>query len=435
MTSKKTRFASFRAAMIAIAAVVITGWQSAALADESSGDRFATWESSLEGMHGISGDFTVRNVGRSSIAGSRIRVRISNAYGTSGITIKAASIGLQQAVAQPAIIAGSLRTLTFNEGQTSVNIRAGESVYSDPVPLRVEAQQNMMVSLYAPGAQVNDHTFPAPETNPPGCFISSAAGDHTKDVSGAPFPSTYVFDNTRVPGWHPGELLWLDLIDVRSEVQGTIVALGDSITDGYQVNGGGDRWTDLLSERIGRLEPEQQKSIVNAGISGNTVSRQPNPYDPTQQCCGAPAPVRLERDVLSIPGVTDVLLLEGTNDLGGDGAWPPSPGSQVIAGMQEIVQRVHARGLRIIGATVLPMCNPAGSAKEANRQQVNGFIRTSGIFDGVIDWDSVMKDPADPTVIRAAWRHDCYHPNATGDRMMAAAVDLRLFGLSEAGEE
>jgi len=126
-----------------------------------------------------------------------------------------------------------------------------------------------------------------------------------------------------------------------------------------------------------------------------------------------------------------VLLLEGTNDLGGDGAWPPSPASQVIAGMTEIVDRVHARGLRIVGATVLPMCNPAGSDKENNRLAVNDFIRTSGIFDGVIDWDAVMKDPADPTVIRAAWRHDCYHPNAIGDRMMANAVDLGLFGLGE----
>jgi lysophospholipase L1-like esterase len=435
MTAKTIRHppVSFsRVTSLALAAFLLLSWHPAARASERDDHRrFATWESSLEGVHGTSDDFTVRNVARASIAGTRIRVRISNAYGTASITIKAASIGLQRAIAQPAILPGSLRALTFNDGQTSVNIRAGESVYSDLVPLRVEAQQNMLVSLYAPGAQVDDHTFPAPELNPPGCFISGAAGDHTKDVSGAPFPSTYVFDNTRVPGWHPGEVLWVDLIDVRSEVKGTIVALGDSITDGYQVNGGGDRWTDLLSERIGELAPSAQKSIVNAGISGNTVSRQPNPYDPTQQCCGAPAPVRLERDVLSVPGVTDVLLLEGTNDLGGDGAWPPSPASQVIAGMKEIVDRVHARGLRIIGATVLPMCNAPGSFREDNRQQVNLFIRTSGIYDGVIDWDAVMKDPTDPTVIRPEWRHDCYHPNAVGDRVMADAVDLSLFGLDD----
>ena len=420
---------SFYRAALAFAFVVALCAAGRATGDEDE-SRFAAWESSLEGLHGTSGNFTVRNIGRASIAGSRIRVRISNPYGTQSITVQKSSIGLQAKPGQPALVPGSLRRLTFHHGQESVTIKPGEFVYSDAAHLRVEAQQNMAVSLYAPGAQVNDHTFPAPETNPPGCFISTA-GDHTADAAGAAFPSTYVFANDRTPGWHPGELLWLDLIDVQTDVRGTIVALGDSITDGYQVNLGGDRWTDLLSERIGMFEPEEQKSIVNAGISGNTVSRQPNPYDPTNQCCGAPAPVRLEHDVLSVPGVTDVLLLEGTNDLGGDGAWPPSPASQVIAGMTEIVERVHARGLRIVGATVLPMCNPAGSDKEKNRLAVNHFIRTSGIFDGVIDWDAVMKDTADPTVIREAWRHDCYHPNAIGDRMMANAVDLRLFGLGE----
>ena len=424
------RHRTIRATLPLALAVLLTSMPGRAESDnERDGQRFGTWSSSLEGVHGTSGDFTVRNIGRSSVSGSRIRVRIGNPYGTQSISIRSATIGLQRSAGQPALIPSSLRKLTFHHGQTSVNITAGDEVWSDPVSLRVHAQQNMAVSLYAPGAQVNDHTFPAPETNPPGCFISATTGDQTADVSGASFPSTYVFENTRTPGWHPGELLWVDLIDVKADIQGTIVALGDSITDGYWVNGGGDRWTDLLSERINQLPPEEQKSIVNAGISGNTVSRQPNPYDPTQQCCGAPAPVRLDRDVLSVPGVTDVILLEGTNDLGGDGAWPPSSAAQVIGGIQEIVQRVHARGLRIVGSTVLPMCNPAGSSKEDNRLAVNKYIRESGILDAVIDWDAVMRDPADPTRMRAAWMHDCYHPNAIGDRKMADAVDLAIFGL------
>src|SRR5207253_1596682 len=309
---------SFYRAALAFAFVVALCAAGRAAGDEDE-SRFAAWESSLEGLHGTSGNFTVRNIGRASIAGSRIRVRISNPYGTQSITVQKSSIGLQAKPGQPALVPGSLRRLTFHHGQESVTIKPGEFVYSDAAHLRVEAQQNMAVSLYAPGAQVNDHTFPAPETNPPGCFISTA-GDHTADAAGAAFPSTYVFANDRTPGWHPGELLWLDLIDVQTDVRGTIVALGDSITDGYQVN------------------------------------------------------------------------------LGGDGAALPSPASQVIAGMTEIVNRVHARGLRIVGATVLPMCNLAGSDKEKNRLAVNHFIRTSGIFDGVIDWDAVMKDTADPTV-------------------------------------
>jgi lysophospholipase L1-like esterase len=427
---------TIRAAIaLAIGALLVPA---AALADrdeDRNGRRFATWESALEGVHGTSGDFTVRNIARASVSGTRIRVRIGNQYGTQSITIRAATIGLQSSVAQPALIPESLRTLTFHHGQTSVNIKAGELVWSDPVSLRVHAQQNMAVSLHAPGAQVNDHTFPAPETNPPGCFITATTGDHTADVPGASFPSTYVFANDRTPGWHPGELLWVDLIDVSADIQGTIVALGDSITDGYQVSGGGDRWTDLLSERINQLPAERQKSIVNAGISGNTVSRQPNPYDLTQQCCGAPAPVRLERDVLSVPGVTDVMLLEGTNDLGGDGAWPPSPAAQVIKGIEEIVMRVRARGLRIVCSTVLPMCNPVGSSKEQNRLEVNAFIRTRGSCDAVIDWDALMKDPDVPTRMRADWMNDCYHPNALGDRAMADAIDLAIFGLGRGGED
>src|SRR6202165_3742255 len=179
-------------------AVVALALPTAARADDDS-NRFGIWESALEGVHGTSGDFTVRNIARASVSGTRIRVRIGNQYGTQSITIRAATIRLQRSVAQPALIPDSLRTLTFHHGQTSVNVKAGELVWSDPVSLRVHAQQNMAVSLYAPGAQVNEHTFPAPETNPPGCFISSTAGDHTADVSGASFPSTYVFANDRTP--------------------------------------------------------------------------------------------------------------------------------------------------------------------------------------------------------------------------------------------
>ena len=413
----------------AIAVALAVTSLSAARADDRGGRRQAIWESALQGVHGVSDDVTVRNVARVSVAGSDLRVRLGNPYGTAAVHVRAASIGLQWAPTQPAVVPGSLRGLTFR-GKSSVDLPPGEVVYSDPVHLRVGAQQNLVVSLFAPGAPVNDHTFPAPEINPPGVFIAGVPGDQTMDETGAAFPATPVIAGDRSAGWHPGQLLWLDLIDARTEARGTIVTLGDSITDGYNVSGGGDRWTDLLAARIALLPADEQKAIANAGISGNTVSRQPNPYDPTGQCCGAPAPVRLQRDVLSVPGVTDVLLLEGTNDLGGGDAAPASSAGQVIAGIREIVDRVHARKLRIIGATVLPMCNPADSDKEANRQRVNAFIRNSGIFDGVIDWDAAMRDPADPTVIRAEWKNDCYHPNAAGDRVMARAIDLRLFDLS-----
>jgi lysophospholipase L1-like esterase len=218
-------------------------------------------------------------------------------------------------------------------------------------------------------------------------------------------------------------------VSATSPARGTIVALGDSITDGYNAVGGGPRWTDVLAERINELPPGRRLSVANAGISGNTVSVQTNPYDPTGQCCGPPAPMRLDRDVLSLPGVRYVLLLEGTNDLGGGTYAPPAPADQVIAAMRDIVTRVHASGRKIVGATVLPMCSPVGSGTEQARLAVNSWIRTSGAFDAVLDFDAVLRDPTDPTVIAAAWRYDCYHPNAAGDQVLGRSIPLRAFGL------
>jgi lysophospholipase L1-like esterase len=175
----------------------------------------------------------------------------------------------------------------------------------------------------------------------------------------------------------------------------------------------------VLAERLGgRL------AVANAGISGNTVSEQPNPYDPTGQCCGPPAPQRLDQDVLSVPGLRTVFLLEGTNDIGGGDYAQPASASQVIAAMRTIVARVHARGVRIVGATILPMCNPAGSTKEQARLTVNDWIRTSGTFDAVVDFDAVLRDPVDPTVMIADLRNDCYHPNAAGDQLLGQSIPL-----------
>src|SRR3954469_23497427 len=139
------------------------------------------------------------------------------------------------------------------------------------------------------------------------------------------------------------------LVADRPAARGTLVTLGDSITDGYQAIGPpGQRWTDVLAGRLGALPVPRRLAVANAGISGNTVSVQPNPYDPTGQCCGPPAPQRLERDVLSVPGVRAVLLLEGTNDLGGGANAQPAPATQVIDAMKSIAQRVHAAGRKIV---------------------------------------------------------------------------------------
>ncbi len=372
-------------------------------------------ESSLQGVHGTAPDVTIRNVLTVTATGTALRVRLGNPFGGTAMTVRSVWVGKQPSTHSPALVPGSNRRATFGLRQ-AVTIPPGGSVWTDPLPLPVRRGDHVAVSIYAPGAPVNDHTFPPPETDTPGSFTSAGAGDAGADESGSAFGP-----------FAPGVLWWADAISAVSPARGTIVAFGDSITDGYNVFGGGPRWTDLLAERIEALPPSRRLSVANAGISGNTVSVQPNPYDPTGQCCGPPAPLRLDRDVLSLPGVRYVVLLEGTNDLGGGDSVPSAPAGQLIDAMRTIAGRVHAAGHRIIGATILPMCNAAGSPKEQARLAVNAWIRTSGTYDAVLDFDAVLRDPADPTVIRADWRTDCYHPNAAGDLVLGNSIDLSVF--------
>lgn len=373
-------------------------------------------ESALEGVHGTAPDATIRDVLTVTASGAALRVRLSNPFGGSELAVRSAWVGLQRSPDSPALVPGSNHRATFG-WQRTVRIPPGGSVWSDPVPLAVRTGDHLAVSVYAPGSPINDHTFPPPETDTPGSF-ASGPGDAGADEPGAGYGT-----------FAPGVLWWVDAVSAVSPGRGTIVALGDSITDGYNAFGGGPRWTDVLAARIAKLPPTRRLSVANAGISGNTVSVQPNPYDPTGQCCGPPAPLRLDRDALSLPGVRYVVLLEGTNDLGGGTYAPPAPAAQVVDAMTTIAARVHAAGRRIVGATILPMCNAAGSAKEQARLTVNQWIRTSGTFDAVLDFDAVLRAPGDPTVIRPEWRTDCYHPNAEGDRVLGESIDLSVFGL------
>jgi lysophospholipase L1-like esterase len=389
------------------------------------------WEASLEGTHGTSPDVTVREVARVSVAATAIRVRLGNPFGSAALQVKDAWLGLPIAPGAAALVPGSNHRLTFS-GSPTVSVRPGQEVVSDPVQVRVRAQQDVAVSLYAPGSPVDDHTFPPFSYDPPASYIGTG-GDTAAVTSADAFPSEPVITgatSSTATGYHPGQTWWLDLISGgHTATGGTLVTLGDSITDGYHADGPpGQRWTDVLAERLDSLPPGSRLAVANAGISGNTVSIQPNPYDPTGQCCGPPAPQRLARDVLSVPGVRTVLLLEGTNDIGGGSNAPPAPAAQVIDAMRTIIARVHAAHVRIVGATILPMCQAPGGASEAARQAVNTWIRTSGAFDAVIDTDALMRDPSDPTVIRPDLRFDCYHPNAAGDELIGSTIPLQVLG-------
>lgn len=423
--------ATASAAPAAPAAPVATGPVASAVPTTYTG----VWESSLQGVHGTAPDAAVRQIARLSVPVTSVRMRFGNPFGDRPVRLREAWVGRPLAQGLARLVPGSNRQVTFG-GATSVSIAPGREVWSDEVPMTVAAQDDVAISVYAPGSPVNDHTFPPFAYDPPASYIGTG-GNTARDESDRTFPGFPVITGatpSTATGYHPGQTWWVDLIAGDAAAQGTVVALGDSITDGYEAVGPpGQRWTDVLADRMAQVPARSRLAIANAGISGNTVSRQPNPYDPTGQCCGPPAPRRLVRDVLSVPGVRTVFLLEGTNDIGGGEAAPPATAAQVIEGMREIVRRAHQRGLPVVGSTVLPMCNPAGSSRERVRNQVNRWIRTSGELDAVVDLDALLRDPADPTVIREQLRHDCYHPNAAGDALIGGFIPLWVLGVPVAG--
>ena len=443
MSRQSSGRAARRRALLAvtITALVLVGGAAAGAAPKRHQARvspiFSTrdvgvWEASLEGTHGMSPDVTVRELARVSVRVTRVRVRLGNPFGASSVEVRDAWIGRPVAPGVARLTRGSNRRLTFS-GRRTVSIAAGEEVLSDPVTMTLAAQHDVAVSIYAPNSPIDDHTFPPFAFDPPASYISHP-GDSARDESAATFPTTPVIPgdtSSSATGYHPGQIWWMDLVTGDGAARGTLVTLGDSITDGFHADGPpGQRWSDVLADRLDALPATRRLSVANAGISGNTVSRQPNPYDPTGQCCGPPAPDRLARDVLAVPNLRTVLLLEGTNDIGGGTNAPPAPAAQVIDAMKVIIDRVHARGARIVGATILPMCNAAGSSREQVRTAVNTWIRTSGAFDAVLDFDAVLRDPANPTQIVPDLRHDCYHPNAAGDALLGSSIPLRVLGVS-----
>jgi lysophospholipase L1-like esterase len=435
--TRRLRTSAGLLAVALVAALSLAGAETATASSAGAGlTSAAMWEASLQGRHGTSPDVTVRQIARVSTGGSQIRVRLGNPFGTTPVRVREAWLGRTIAPGVATLVPGSNHRLRFR-GAVTVTIPAHGQVTSDPVGITVQAQQDIAVSLYAPGSPIDDHTFPPFAYDPPASYINTG-GNTARDESNASFPGYPVIPGdapSTAAGYHPGQTWWLDLVvSDRPAARGTLVTLGDSITDGYQAVGPpGQRWTDVLADRLNAVPAAQRLAVANAGISGNTVSVQPNPYDPTGQCCGPPAPLRLNRDVLSVPGVRAVMLLEGTNDLGGGTNAPPASAGQVIGGMRAIVAAVHARGVPIVGATILPMCLPAGSAQEQARLAVNQWLRTSGTFDAVLDFDAVLRDPANPTQIVPDLRHDCYHPNAAGDARLGSFIPLWVFGVPVQG--
>lgn len=348
-------------------------------------------------------DQTVRQVVRISAGGARVRIRLTNEYGANPLVVGAATIALSD---PKGVVKGAFIPVTFG-GEVGITIPAGSPALSDPITLPVKALDSLSVSLYFPS-----------DTGPCSCHpvgsataYVSAAGNH---VGEAFTPASTLLQRAFLSG-----------VEVETAAPGkTIITFGDSITDGTNSTvDTNNRWHDHLARRLAERSPRQAWGVVNAAISGNRVLSTGN------LIFGEAALKRFDRDALSVPGAEYLVVLEGINDIG-MGADKPPTAAQIIAGHKQIIARARAHGMKVYGVTFMPFegaryYRPEG---DAIRQEVNRWIRTSGAYDAVIDFDAVMRDPANAKRLRADLQSgDWLHPNDAGYKTMGEAVDLKLF--------
>jgi lysophospholipase L1-like esterase len=354
-------------------------------------------------------DATLRQVVRLSIGGKAYRLLLSNAFGTAPLHLKSVHVARWRGGAT--IAPESDRALTFS-GASDVTIPAGAAYLSDPVPVAVAPLADLAISIHY-------DTAPVVETGHPGSRMTSyvLAGDHTADASLA--------GAKMVDHWYQ-----IASIEVLAEPKASALAVvGDSITDGRgSTTNRNDRWTNILAAQLQSHPATRTTAVLNAGFGGNCV---------LSQCLGPNALSRLERDVLAPPGVTTVVVFEGINDLGRltiDHPVPPPQHAalvaQLIAGYQQIAVRAHGHGLKTYIGTILPYAGNAtyhpDAASEADRTAVNTWIRAQKLYDGVIDFDVRLRDPARADRLNPLYDSgDFLHPSPAGYRVMgelAAAV-------------
>ena len=408
---------------LVLSALIVTGAGARDTTPARDAHWIATWGSSqmiAEGDNALQADragaITLRQVVRVSAGGERVRIRLSNAFGTRPLAIGGAHLARSVAPGTPRIEGGA--RLTFS-GRGDAVIPAGAEVYSDPITFPVAAGADLAISLYLPEAA-------SPQTGHPGSRATSftLAGNAVADTTLAGATAT---------------THWYALADVEvaaAPTAGTIVAIGDSITDGYGVKPERNtRWPDVLAQRLRGTTAIRATGVVNAGIGGNRV---------LLDGLGPNLLARFDRDVIARSGVRWAIVLEGINDLGVlTREAPATPAqhaaivAQITAGFAQVVARAHAHGIKVIGGTVMPFggntyYHPTAE-NEADRQAVNTFIRTSGVFDAVIDFDRLMRDPAHPDRLSPAYDSgDHLHPSEVGYKTMGEAVPLSLFGGSRA---
>ncbi len=395
MRAARLTGAAALAAVFALPATPATP-ASGATAAPAAQHSVVTWGASADRVgDGVPGR-AYRLVVRTSADGSDLRVRLSNAFGDRPLTLDSVWAGRRQEGAR--LVPGSNRRLTFG-GARSVTVPAGGTAYSDALPGRLTAGADLVVSLHSPDAA-------GPATGHGMAMQTSytAEGDHTAEEDARNWTGT------------TGSWFYLDAVTVRTDARtGAVAALGDSITDGWQSSGDlNRRWPDYLARRLERAG-SVVRGVANEGISGNKV---------LADGAGPSALNRLDRDVLSLPGVRTVFLFEGVNDLK---AHSGVTADDLIAGYRQIIARAHAAGRCVVGATIAPFkgWSEWDAAAESVRRDVNAFVRTSGEFDAVTDFDRVLRSPYDPERILPVFDNgDHLHPNDKGMQALADAVDL-----------
>jgi lysophospholipase L1-like esterase len=353
---------------------------------------------------------TVRMILRTSIGGRRARVKLSNAFGSNPVTVGAAHI--DRRAADSSIVADSDRTLTF-AGKASFTMMPGVVVVSDPVDIEVPALSDLAVSLYFPEDTGNPTTH-ATGLRP--TYVSTE-GDFAGRAE-LPLAGT------------TQQYYWLSSVEVSAPAEASaIVAFGDSITDGARSTPDtNNAWPALLAARLKANKATANIGVVNEGIGGNRL------LTDAAGLAGVSALARLDRDVLSHPGVKWLMILEGINDIGTLGAATP-PATPVtteslIWALQQVIDRAHAHGIKVAGCTLTPY-EGAGYARENGeviRDAVNRWIRTSGAFDAVVDFEAATRDPNNPKRFRPEFDPgDHLHPNDAGYKAMADSIDLSIF--------
>ncbi|TWD80267.1 lysophospholipase L1-like esterase [Kribbella amoyensis] len=372
-------------------------------------DWVGTWAVAVTppGTSGLSAtgvtDTTLRQVAHVSVGGPELRLRLSNVYGSTPLVVGKVTVSprADNLTGTPTVDPAKLAPVTF-DGRASVTIPVGAEWVSDPVRTTLPDDTDLVISTYFPGPT-------GPLTQHPAGYATSfsATGDQTggdgSQYQTLPGAARYIIEG----------------VDVKSRVRGSVVLFGDSITDGVVSPVDKNlRYPDQLADRLLAEPPSRELGVLNAGISGNRLLNDAG-------TAGDSALSRFDRDVVGQAGARTVVLLEGINDIGNSrGATDPA---DLIAVHRQFIARAHQAGLKVIGATLTPFegagyYTPEG---EADRQALNQWIRTSGEYDGVVDFDKAVRDPQNPGKMLPAYDvGDHLHPNAEGFKAMAAALDL-----------